>query len=623
MSEDKASFFVQLHDGVTASARRMRSAIKGLRGEMGQLKRDSSGRFLKSGSTGLAGMGQSISDMHKRWEKFQKSPAFGAIQGGLGRIKEGLLIGSAIALGTAAAIGTLSVKFANFAQTSVLGYQAVAKSANAAGMSAEQLFSRARNEAEKFGLDVMETSNAFKGFMVQGATPQMATDLVRMGADLGAIGASGEQVQSSFRAINKIMSQGKLQGDELMILAEAGINVGMAYEAMGKSAGKSVAEIKKMQQAGTLTSDIALPGIISAVTQMTGGAQAGDAGKKLADSTLGGMAGQLKAGIQNMMIDVSREATPAIMEAFEHVRESLGGLFGDEGFQSGLVSTIETIAGLVRDAVPFIEEFVGALSGGFMEAWPAMQGALGVLFDGFGGKQDWMENVKQFGRTLGKVAAGMVGLAAVVGGALIAGLSMASKWIEGITFAWEALIEGIGAGVFAVSDFFANLSAKWDAFDFGAMASEVIDGLINGIVGGISGVWDAVTGLGNAVIDALKSALGIASPSKEADYVGDMIGAGVEGGFITRMKAANDNMGRAAGDIIPAIDGPVSASIAQAPDVGAGFGGGGGHYESTFNIAINVSQLPGEDSQDLAQRIALECRRQVDARLEELAIEAA
>jgi tape measure domain-containing protein len=623
MSEDKASFFVQLHDGVTASARRMRSAIKGLRGEMGQLKRDSSGRFLKTGSTGLAGMGKSISDMHKRWEKFQKSPAFGAIQGGLGRIKEGLLIGSAIALGTAAAIGTLSVKFANFAQTSVLGYQAVAKSANAAGMSAEQLFAMARAEAEKFGLDVMETSNAFKSFMVQGADPKMATNLIGMGADLAALGASGEQVQSTFGAIKKIMSQGKIQGDEMMILAEAGLNTAEAYKQMGQAAGKSVDEIRAMQQAGTLTSDIALPGIIAAVTAMSGGKQAGDAGKKLAESTLGGMAGVLKAQFQNVFIDVAQSSTPAIMSTFRDVSGALSSAFKSEGFQSGLLTAIESIAGVVRDAVPFVQEFVGSLIDGFQEAWPAMQGALDILFDGFGGKQDWMENVKQFGRTLGKVTAGVVGLATVVGGALIAGLELASKWIEGVMFAWEALIEGIGAGVFAVSDFFANLSAKWDAFDFGAMAGEVIDGLINGIVGGISGVWDAVTGLGNAVIDALKSTLGIASPSKEADYVGDMIGAGIEGGFITRMKAANDNMGRAAGDIIPAIDGPVSASIAQAPDVGAGFGGGGGHYESTFNIAINVSQLPGEDSQDLAQRIALECRRQVDARLEELAIEAA
>ncbi|HEV8246081.1 MAG TPA: tape measure protein, partial [Polyangiaceae bacterium] len=327
----------------------------------------------------------------------------------MGKIKEGLMLGAAVAIGAAAAIGTAAIKFADFGQRSTLGFQAVAKGANAAGMTAEQMFSTARNAAEEFGLDVMDTSNAYKGFMVQGADPAMAKNLVAMGADMGAIGASAEQVQSTYGAINKILSQGKIQGDEMMVLAEAGLNVGEAYKAMGGAVGKSADEIKKMQQAGTLTSDIALPGIIAAVTKMTGGRQAGDAGRKLADATLGGMAGKLKAGLQNTFIDASMSATPAIMGAFKPMVEELGTLFKNPEFKAGLLTAIESVATVVRESVPFIKEFGGALVDGFKEAWPAIQGALGLLFDGFGGKQTWMENVKQFGRTLGKVAAFAVG----------------------------------------------------------------------------------------------------------------------------------------------------------------------------------------------------------------------
>jgi hypothetical protein len=336
------------------------------------------------------------------------------------------------------------------------------------------------------------------------------------------------------------------------------------------------------------------------------------------------MAGQLTAGIQNMMIDVSRQATPAIMEAFEHIRESLGGAIGSEGFQAGLVTAIESIAGLIRDAVPFVEEFIGALSGGFEDAWPAISGALDLLFTGFGGKQDWMENVKQFGRTLGKVAAIAAGLAVVVGGSLVAGLELASKAIETTMFLGEGLVIAIGAGVFAISDFFANLAAKWEAFDFGALAGDIINGLVNGIYNGIDAVWSAITGLGQSIILALKSALGIASPSKPATFVGEMIGAGIEGGFISHMRAANDNMGRVAGDIVPAIEGPVAASVAQqAAGMPGGSMGAGGGSVGAVNITININQQPGENTQDLAERIARECRRVFDARLEELAIEAA
>lgn len=622
MAEEQASFVAALRDGITANARRMRSSIKGLRGSIRELQQTAAGSRL---GAGFKGMGRSISDMHGRWEKFQKSPAFGAIQTGVGKIKDGLLIASAVTLGTAAAIGVLAVKFADFGQRSKLGFEAVAKGANAAGKSSAQLFAMARAEAEKFGLDVFATSDAFKSFMVQGADPKMATNLIGMGADLAALGASGEQVQSTFGAIKKIMSQGKIQGDEMMILAEAGLNTAEAYKQMGRNAGKSVDEIRAMQQAGTLTSDIALPGIIEAVTAMSGGKQAGDAGKKLAESTLGGMAGVLKAKFQNVFLDVAESSTPSLVATFRGISDELGAVFKSEGFQTGMLSAIEGISGLVREAIPFVREFVSTLIDGFREAWPEIQGTLGILFDGFGGTQDWMTNVKQFGKLLGKVTAFAVGLAAVLGGSLAAGLDIVTTLSHGVIGAWNAMVEGIGKAIFTVSDFFANLSAKWEAFDFGAMAGQIIDGLVNGIYNGMSAVWEAVTGLGTTVIQALKSALGIASPSKPATAIGENVGHSIEGGFVRSMRAANDNMGRAAEDIIPAIEGPIAASVAQAPGpMGTGMGGAGGaRVDAYMPITIQVQQQPGESSQDLAERIAREVKRGVDARLEELAIEAA
>lgn len=620
MAENEASFAATLRDGITANARRMKGSVKALRGSLRELQQTAA-------QTRFGGFGKAMAESTKGWDKFKKSHkgAFDALDSSVGKIKEGLLIGAAVAAGTAAAIGTMAVKFANFAQTAEIGFGAVARGANAAGKSSAELFAMARAEAEKFGLDVMETSNAFKSFMVQGADPKMATNLIGMGADLAALGASGEQVQSTFGAIKKIMSQGKIQGDEMMILAEAGLNTAEAYKQMGMAAGKSVDEIRGMQQAGTLTSDIALPGIIAAVTAMSGGKHAGDAGKKLAESTLGGMAGVLRAKFQNVFIDVSKASTPALMATFRDLSGALTSAFKSQGFQSGLLTAIQAIAGVVRDAVPFVQKFVGSLIDGFSEAWPAMQGALDILFTGFGGKQDWMTNVQQFGRTLGKVTAGVVGLATVVGGSLVAGLELASKTTETVMFLWEGLITGIGKAVFAISDFFSNLSAKWAAFDFNAMATQVIDGLILGITNGISSVWDAVTGLGTTVIEALKRALGIASPSKETAWVGSMMGAGIERGFIQSMRAANDNIGRAATDIIPAIEGPVSASVASGPEMaGAGMGAGlGGAVYQQNSFTITIQQQPGQSAQEVVDELERRMKRMVDARLEELAIEAA
>ncbi len=571
---DQASFVAALIDKVSGPARKMKGQLAGLskafrdvnkagqRDEMGKFVARSGGMMSKLTGT-FKGAGKSLS---------------GAVETGVGKLKEGLLIGGIVVAGVAAGIGGLAVKMADFAQTSRLGFQAVAKH----GQSAEGLFTHIRTLAQDMGLDVMDTSKAFVKLLALQFSPKMATDLIKMGADMRALGTSAEGVQNILAQLGQVQAKGKLQGEELTVLAENGLSTQLVYKHLASQLGKTKDEILKMQQAGKLTSDMAFPAIMAAVMEKTGEKQLGDVGKQIADQTMSGMAGQLKAKAQNAFINIGTGATSAIMGALKPIAGELGDLVQSDSFQRGLISAVETVAGVVREAIPFVKEFVGSLGQGFMDALPAMQGAVSVLSDFFGGGQDTMEFVKSLGKTLGQLAAAAVAVGVVFGGMLVAGIQVAAGTIQGFIFMWDSVISAIGAVIFAVDDFLANIGAKWRAFDFGALAGSLIDGLVNGISNGAQWVYDAIAALGAGVVRKFKDVLGIASPSKEFEYLGQMSGLGFSQGLEGSL-ASNDN-----GRMLPSFTSGVGSLM------GAGGGAGGGDISINVDIHVSGADRPEE-----------------------------
>lgn len=580
---DTASFVAALIDKISGPARKMKGQLAGLNKAMREVtkgadkSRDSMGRFV-------GGSGSWLKKFEGSFKGAGKSIA-SAVETGVGKLKEGLIVGGLVAAGVGASIGALTVKMADFAQVSRLGYQSVAKH----GASAEKLFAHSRTLAEDLGLDVMETSKTFTKFLALQFDPKMATDLIKMGSDLRAFGATGEEVQRIFAQLGQIQAKGKLQGEELIVLAENGVSTQLVYEQLGKTLGKTKDEILKMQQAGKLTSEMAFPAIMQAVMKKTGSKEVGQVGKKIAESTLGGLAGQLKAQVQNAFIDIGTAATPAIMGAFAPIKDELGQLFKSPALREGIVVAFETVGQLVREAIPYVKEFVTSIGAGFSEAWPAIKGAVGILFEGFGsgGKSGWMANVQEFGKTLGQVAALGVGIATVFGGMVVAGIQMVSAAVQIAGFMWEGFTSAIGATLFAVDDFFANIAAKWRAFDFVGLATSLIDGLVNGIRSGISRVVGAVGELGSATVTGLKNVLGIKSPSKEFEYLGQMSGLGFSEGLQGSLPM-NDN---AYGGVLSSFAGGVGSV--------AGAGGGG---LAGVEVHVHVeNHFHGGDSQEHAR----------------------
>ena len=139
--------------------------------------------------------------------------------------------------------------------------------------------------------------------------------------------------------------------------------------------------------------------------------------------------------------------------------------------------------------------------------------------------------------------------------------------------------------------------------------------IVNGIRSGISGAWGALTGwLGNmarGLIDGVKGALGIGSPSRLfADRIGKWIPAGITLGVERAMPKAKAFMGRMSTELIDAanMDSLTSRLALESNSGGLGLGTGNAtvyNVEQTINSAkaLTPSEIATE-TQNMMRRLA-------------------
>jgi hypothetical protein len=97
--------------------------------------------------------------------------------------------------------------------------------------------------------------------------------------------------------------------------------------------------------------------------------------------------------------------------------------------------------------------------------------------------------------------------------------------IQGTDIAVRSLAKGFFLAVQAITLFFLPL------VKLANVGGAIVDGILNGITGGVSRVVAAAEGLGTAAIDAVKNTLGIHSPSRVMLQVGGHVGSGFAGGI--------------------------------------------------------------------------------------------
>lgn len=358
--------------------------------------------------------------------------------------------------------------------------------------------------AGKYGLAVQDTAVAYTALVKQGFSTAQAKELVTMSADLKAVGASAEQIQSVMQGIAKIKAAGNLQGDELNILAEAGINVDLVYKQLAKTLGKSVADVRKLKEAGKITSDQAIEAIKAATLETMGTSKLGEAADRMS-KTLGGAWDRFKSKAEIVLLSIGEKLVPKMVDKVVPMLDKLmawadsaeGAKFVDNMVE-GLGSIVDAISKIDVDDVTSAIEDVGEA---FTWVRDAIK-AVGIVAEG-----TW-----KFLKTTPLVVAIRAVIAVVE--QLIATYEKLKTLLDDIGLGGEAAQAG-GLDKSTMPKFLDGdgLSASMSAGGKAA-GTALVQGIVDGIMGGLGAVARAATSASQAAITASQSSLDAHSPSR-------------------------------------------------------------------------------------------------------------
>lgn len=588
----RTRYTVELLDRLSKPAKRIGAALDNLGPKVknalfGKGKgRDEFGKFTK-GSKGLlshiGGLGGGFDGLGMK----------GLVAGNL--ITSGIERGTVAMLDLGRATVGVVAEYTKFAQNSELAFNRLAKH----GASGAKLFDHARNLAVEFGMDVQSTSDSFRKLLAAQFNPTLATDIIKMGADLRSLGGTAEDVKGAVRAISQIKGTGKLQGDELNQLAEAGLSINLIREEIGKlMGGKSVGEVLKLQEAGKIDADTAVAGILNAVKTKTGSKELGEAGKLFADTTLDGMAGRLKAKAQNLGVDLGQRLIPVVTKFVTPLADKLSSFLASPEAQAGidkLVVGLEKgftfISAAFEKGWPLVQRFVGGFLDKIAPALPGItknaEGFLAAL-----DRPEVAEAVGRWGERLGMVAATLL----KIGG-------FALRVIPDLLVLGDAMQRPFDK-IRAAAYWLIDQATTW--------GPAIVQGLANGIAAGVDKVAAAAQKVADTVTNKLQSVFSFGSPSKYMTQRGEWISEGLQIGM-DRVKPVPEWLGAGAVNDF----GPPAASMGSMPTMGSG-GGVVVHFAPVFH----VEQQAGQSAQETLEDLETMTRRVLDDALEELALAA-
>ena len=288
-----------------------------------------------------------------------------------------------------------------------------------------------------------------------------------------------------------------------------------------------------------------------------------------------------------MLADLFSGAWEGIKDVFAGAGEFFSGVWDDIcGVFDGIG---DWFGDRFRDASNAAQSAWDGVSGFFSDVWDGITWAFDGAADWFGDRFNDASNAVQWAWD------GVGGFFSDIWGEISGAFGDAASWFSDIfSDAWSNI-----TGVWdSASDFFGGIwdsitgafSGAWDAFcDIGGM---IVEGLWDGISSMGDWLWDQVTGWAGDIVDWAKSALGIASPSKEFANIGGFMAQGIEQGFSREMRSVEDTVRRATEDLIPDVDFPTLSLVRNA---------GGANVQVVQNIYASDTSYAGQQREAAKQ----------------------
>lgn len=511
-------------------------------------------------------MGGAVSDLAKKFTGIGGiTDALDVALPGLGAA---LTAFGGVALGVAAAVAGLlaagamfALSAQNFKDDAINSLTAITGTAEAAAATYDQL----QRISDSVSLTQEQVNKVGSSLLLAGVKQgEQLEASVRAVADLQAV--AGEQAASKLtNIISKAAQTGKFTIDPKKLVG-TGVKVGDLYAEIATRTGKGVKQVEAEIKAGTLAADVGIDALNAVVNKKLGGAAA----KQLLDLDVqfSKFKDNLRRLFENVNVQPFLEAMHDLLAIFDGTSES------GKALKWLLTTVFDSLFKAAAKVLPYVRYMFLALVIGALKVYIALKPAIAAIkkmFDGGGGGDatkktiDFLVNqLVVMAVTLGYVIAATIGwydIVIKVAGALGDAFNSTVEWGKKVIAAVESLFAG-GDNI----------------------ASGFIDGLVQGILGGVGRVVSSVKELGSSAMGAIKGVLGIASPSKEMAKLGGHTAAGFAQGV-------NAGAGDAQGAMADMVTPPSPASSPSAFSSGQG---GGTYTIGPFYLSGSASPKDAE-----------------------------
>ncbi len=595
MPNETLQWRLLLRDSVSPSAKNAREALRAYRAELTRLQRAAA----RDAARAQRDAARQVVANARRAQENTRLLAQGT-RTGL-NLLGGLALGAASALagivGNFAEVGVAAarsvVEIAAFRDSSLTALEAVLGSSTAAGRQLRN----AITVANQTPLDTRDIVAQTSSFAIAGFQEREIAPLVAASADLGA--AFGQRSAEGFSfALSQIRAAGVLQSQELLQLQNANVSreavlASIARQLnLGQGEAGNRAALQAIRQR-RVSASVGIQAALDAVqTRLDRGRALGSFARDQANTLTGALSNARNAlfnlivgmdlgnlpgirAFKDALIGVTAalgEGAPAavlLRSVIERTTNSVGSLFG----RLFTVKNVTVVFGLVARAVlaigrfaaaswPIVRAFFSALGPSFLAGIAPLRSLFSALLSGG----------PPSARTLALIAGAARGIGSALGyaaGAVVTFTVGLGAVVGAITALWGTLAGLVAAGITSVRVMFRSVG------------SNLVEGIREGIAGGVGSLRASVAGLGTTAVQAAREALGIRSPSRVfAEVIGAQIPAGIELG-IQRGRTSLD------------------ASVAQLVDPRPSRGGFG-----VTNVSVQIVVQRGADDEATARTIS-------------------
>ena len=525
------------------------------------------------------------------------------------------LLGSVTVLGGAlSALGIKAVGMAGQMEQARIGLTTMLGSAQAADKHLRKLY----DFAAKTPFEINGLIDADRRLMAMGfSAGEVIPTLTAIGDAVAAVGGSAELLDRVTLALGQMRAKGKVSGEEMRQLAEAGIP---AWEMLAQKIGTDIPTAMKMAEQGGIDAATGIGAILEGMEDRFAGSM------EAQSRTILGMWSNVKDILTRSMISLGntivdalnvRAALQAALDALGRFRNWLetGGL---QKWWKDYKNVVIVVAGAITGAlVPAVVALTGALWGALAPLTPFLTAgaALAGAFIALGGT---MDDVKTMVKTLGVLFHGLWDVFAGLGRGMLSTISALDE-------AWQRYISGLGRSVALLGDAVqatlagdfgratelvntAALAAKtaWGGAirEIATANSEAMDRINTGlgelaqvVTGQVGASYDAARDKAKAAADEAANGFGVRVPA-----AAKQTGQAIANNVVAPLKQAVEQA-KSLGDYLTAASGtlygrqPGAGSLGQRGAAVAPVGGNRG-------IAGGSPELPGLLDFDQAAREA-------------------